>query len=131
MSNGVAAGAVVFPLSADRLYRPCVLSGASFATTAELEPIDGMLGRSRAMDALAFGARVGKPGFNLVAIGGTGVGMREAVKAMLAEDAAKRPRPPDWVYVNNFAKPDRPIAIELPPGAPPASGTRCASSSKT
>ncbi len=35
--------------------------------------------------------------------------MREAVKAMLAE-------PPDWVYVNNFMKPDRPIVIELPSG---------------
>ena len=42
--------------------------------------------------------------------------MREAVKAMLAEDAARRPSPPDWVYVNNFMKPDRPIAIELPSG---------------
>ena len=42
--------------------------------------------------------------------------MQEAVKAMLAEDAARRPSPPDWVYVNNFAKPDRPVAIELPPG---------------
>ena len=30
--------------------------------------------------------------------------------------AARAPRPSDWVYVNNFAQPHRPIAIELPPG---------------
>jgi len=111
-----AAGATAGPLSPDRLYRPCDLSRLSFSTTAELEPIDGMIGQSRALEAVEFGARIDKSGFNLFVIGGTGVGMREAVKAMLAEDAAKRPSPPDWVYVNNFSKPDQPIAIELPSG---------------
>jgi hypothetical protein len=111
-----AASATAGPLSADRLYRPCDLSRLSFSTSAELEPIDGMIGQSRALEAVEFGARIDKTGFNLFVISGTGVGMREAVKAMLAGDAAKRPSPPDWVYVNNFAKPDRPIAIELPSG---------------
>jgi predicted ATP-dependent protease len=103
-------------LAPDRLYRACDLTGLRFATTADLEPIDGMVGQARALEAVSFGAKVDKAGFNLVAIGGTDLGMREAVKGMLAEDAAKRPGPPDWVYVNNFIKPDRPIAIELPPG---------------
>src|SRR5271165_3736749 len=35
---------------------------------------------------------------------------------MLAEEARARPGPPDWAYVNNFMKPDRPVAIELPSG---------------
>jgi hypothetical protein len=39
------------PLSADRLYRSCDLSRLTFATTAELEPIDGMIGHV-AMSAL-------------------------------------------------------------------------------
>jgi len=112
----LAPGARVAPLPADRLYRACDLAGLSFSDTADLEPIDGMLGQSRALGAVEFAASVDKAGFNLVAIGGAGGGMREAVKALLAEDAAKRPSPPDWVYVNNFARPDRPVAIELPPG---------------
>src|SRR5271166_504883 len=110
------AKAQVQPLPADRLYRASDLSRLAFATTAELEPIDGMIGQTRALEAVEFGSRIDKAGFNLFVIGGTGVGMREAVKAMLAEDAAKRPSPPDWVYVNNFMKPERPIAIELPSG---------------
>ena len=110
------AAARAVPLAPQRLYRACDLSRLTFATTEELEPIDGMIGQSRALEAIEFGSRIDKAGFNLFVIGGTGVGMREAVKAMLAEDAAKRPSPPDWVYVNNFAKPDRPIAIELPSG---------------
>ncbi len=110
------AAARAAPLPPERLYRVCDLSRLTFATTEELEPIDGMIGQTRALEAVEFGSRIDKAGFNLFVIGGTGVGMREAVKAMLAEDAAKRPSPPDWVYVNNFVKPDRPIAIELPSG---------------
>ncbi len=106
----------VRPLSADQLYRACDLSCLAFGSTAELEPIDGMIGQARALEALEFGTKIDKAGFNLFVIGGTGVGMRDAVKAMLAEEARARPGPPDWVYVNNFMKPDRPVAIELPSG---------------
>ena len=107
---------VVRPLSADQLYRACDLSRLAFASTAELEPIDGMIGQARALEAVEFGTKIDRAGFNLFVIGGTGVGMRDAVKAILAEEARMRPGPSDWVYVNNFAKPDRPIAIELPSG---------------
>ena len=75
-----------------------------------------MIGQARALEAVEFGTKIDKAGFNLFVIGGTGVGMRDAIKAMLAEEARTRPGPSDWVYVNNFAKPDRPIAIELPSG---------------
>jgi hypothetical protein len=111
-----AARAAVRPLSVDQLYRACGLSRAAFASTAELAPIEGLIGQSRALEAVQLGTKVDKAGFNLFVIGGTGVGARDAVKAMLAEEARTRPGPADWVYVNNFAKPDRPIAIELPSG---------------
>ena len=39
-----------------------------------------------------------------------------SLKTLLAADARRRPSPSDWVYVNNFAKPDHPKAIELPSG---------------
>ena len=69
-------------------YRACDLTNLTFASTAELAPIDGLIGQSRALEAVRFGTKVDKAGFNLFVIGGTGVGMREAVKAMLAEEAA-------------------------------------------
>jgi hypothetical protein len=49
-------------------------------------------------------------------IGPNGARMQAAVKALLVDEARTRPDPSDWVYVNNFTAPDRPIAIELPAG---------------
>jgi len=102
------------PLAPDKLYRSADLSSLAFATTADLEPADGLAGQQRALDALSFGSRVGTPGFNLFVIGPSGMRAQRAVKKVLQEAAAERRRPSDWVYVNNFADPRRPVAIELP-----------------
>jgi lon-related putative ATP-dependent protease len=103
-------------LEAEKLYRATDLSSLSFATTADLPAIDGLVGQARAFEAIQFGTRVDKAGFNLFVIGPTGARMQEAVKALLADETRTRPSPSDWVYVNNFANPDRPVAIELPTG---------------
>ena len=108
--------AAIRPLTAEQLYRPADLSGIAFATTAELQPVDGLVGQSRAVEAIRFGTQVSKTGFNLFVIGPQGIRMQEAVKPMLAAEAAGRPRPSDWVYVNNFVDPEKPIAIELGAG---------------
>ena len=78
----------VRPLPPDRLYRPADISKLSFTTTAELQPIDGLIGQQRALDAINFGTRIDKPGFNLFVIGPNGARMQEAVKAVLQEEAA-------------------------------------------
>ena len=104
------------PLAADKLYRATDLSSLSFSTTADLTPIDGLVGQQRAFEAIQFGTRVDKTGFNLFVIGPNGARMQDAVKALLADETRTRPSPSDWVYVNNFADPERPVAIELPTG---------------
>jgi predicted ATP-dependent protease len=113
------AGSRAKALPTEQLYRRCDPSGLGFASTAELQPIDGLIGQARAFEAIGVGAKIDRKGFNLFVIGPNAVGMQEAVKTALAEDARTRPAPSDWVYVNNFAKPDRPTAIELPPGRAP------------
>jgi lon-related putative ATP-dependent protease len=123
-SNNVAAAdpateTAVQPLEAGKLYRATDLSSLSFSTTADLPPIDGLVGQARAFEAIQFGTRVDKSGFNLFVIGPNGARMQDAVKALLADETRTRPSPPDWVYVNNFADPDRPVAIELPTGRAP------------
>ena len=55
----------VRPLAAERLYRAADLSALSFESTADIEPADGLVGQQRALDAIEFGTRIGKPGFNL------------------------------------------------------------------
>jgi lon-related putative ATP-dependent protease len=45
--------------------------------------------------------------------------MRDLVKRFLAKESPQKRPPSDWVYVNNFADPHKPIAIELPAGLAP------------
>jgi hypothetical protein len=111
----VAPG-VVAALAADRLYRPADLSSLPFHTTAELEPIDGLVGQQRAAEAIGFGTRMRKPGFNLFVIGPSEGRMQQTVESVLRAAAREKPIPPDWVYVNNFREPHKPVAIELPAG---------------
>ncbi len=113
VTNGVIA---IRPLRADQLYSPTDLSSLAFATTAELKPIDGLVGQARALEAIRFGTQVGKAGFNLFVIGPNGARMQDAVKAVLAGETPGKPGPSDWVYVHNFADAGKPIAIELPAG---------------
>jgi lon-related putative ATP-dependent protease len=112
----IVASQTLRSVPADQLYRKTDPSSLQFATTADLEPIGGLVGQERALEAIRFGSQVDKAGFNLFVIGPHGARMQAAVKAVLAEDAYARPRSSDWVYVNNFADPDKPIAIELPAG---------------
>jgi lon-related putative ATP-dependent protease len=108
--------AVPAPLSVAQLYRPADLSSLAFRTTVEIEPIDGLVGQQRAVDAIGFGTRVRKSGFNLFVIGSSEARMQQAVESVLRQAAQEMPSPPDWVYVNNFSEPHKPIAIKLPPG---------------
>ncbi len=103
-------------LPADRLYRPADLSRLSFQTTNELEPVDEIVGQERALDAIGFGTRIRKPGFNLFVIGSLGSRMQKTVEALLTDMAPGGPGLIDWVYVNNFSEPHKPIALSLPAG---------------
>jgi lon-related putative ATP-dependent protease len=88
----------------------------TFTTTADLAPIDGLVGQQRALNALELGTRIRKPGFNLFVIGSSGARMQQAVEAVLRAAPAPEARPDDWVYVNNFKEPHKPAAIRLPGG---------------
>jgi predicted ATP-dependent protease len=98
------------------MYRHADLSGLPFQTTAELEPVEGIVGQKRAVDAINFGTRIQKPGFNLFVIGSDGARMQRTVESVLKGAATEKSGLSDWVYVNNFADPRKPIAIKLPPG---------------
>lgn len=106
----------VSPLATEQLYRPADLSQIEFKTTAELEPVSRTIGQQRAQDAIEFGAGIGRTGFNVFVIGSNGQARQEAVKRIIAEAALARRRPSDWVYVNNFTDPSKPVALELPAG---------------
>lgn len=106
-------------LSADALYRHTDLSDLGFRTTKDLEPVDTLVGQERALEAVRFAARMRARGYNLFVIGPKGSGKHAAVLGYLRSRAASFPAVDDWVYVNDFKDPHRPIALRLPPGTGP------------
>lgn len=106
-------------LSVDDLYRHTDLSDLDFETTKELEPVETLIGQERALEAVRFAARMRSRGYNLFVIGPKGSGKHAAVRGYLGDRAERFPAGDDWVYVNDFKDPHRPIALRLPPGEGP------------
>lgn len=88
----------------------------AFKTTKSLKPLTEFLGQQRAISALLFGVDIDSPGYNLYAMGPTGLGKRSLINAILSEHARHLPAPRDWCYIYHFAEPEHPIAISLPAG---------------
>ena len=88
----------------------------NFASTAELEPLNGVLGQARAVQALHFGVSMQRPGYNVFVMGESGTGRFSYVQRYLTEQAKQRPTPSDWLYVNHFNEMREPHALQLPPG---------------
>jgi lon-related putative ATP-dependent protease len=103
-------------LPVEQMYRRADLSKVAFQTTDDLEQVGGIVGQERAVNAIDFGTRMHQPGFNLFVIGADGTRMHGAVQSLLKDRIAEKPELSDWVYVNNFADPRKPVAIRLPAG---------------
>ena len=106
----------VKPLAVDRLCLKTDPQRLPFDTTANLPEPDGPAGQERAMRAVAFGAEIQQPGYNIFVSGPQGSGKRSSVSRVLERIAASMPVPPDWCYVHNFAAPHRPLALRFPAG---------------
>ena len=107
-------------LAPGELRRRCDPEQLGFATTAELEPLDGAPGQSRAAQALEFGVGMRREGYNLFAMGPEGYGRHSLVRQRLEAQASSMAAPADWCYVFNFKAPHRPRALRLPAGGAPA-----------
>ena len=103
-------------LSARQLRRRCDVSQFDFATTDELEDLDGIMGQERAVGAVIFGIGIQHEGYNLFALGPSGTGKRTTISQFLEQKASAKLTPPDWCYVNNFEHPHKPRALRLPTG---------------
>lgn len=77
-----------------------------------------IVGQERARRAIEFGIAVQRDGHHLFVMGGPGTGKRSLVRRAIAAQSAhdERLARQDWVYVNNFDAPHRPIALALPAG---------------
>ncbi len=104
------------PLAPARLRAVCDPDRLGFRSTAELEPLSGVLGQERALRAIDFGIGMKVPGYNLFVAGPAATGKTSTMQAVLRRTAKGALVPPDYCYLYNFEDPYRPRAIELPAG---------------
>ncbi len=107
------------PLPPGSLRRVCDPTGFDFATTDQLEEVPGIIGQERAEEAVRFAIGIRRYGYNLYALGTSGMGKHGFVRAFLERRAATEPAPADWCYVHDFEDARRPRALRLPPGRAP------------
>ena len=104
------------PLPSALLYRPCDPAELPFDRVDELEDLLEPIGQDRAVEALQFAVAMRRKGYNVYALGAGGTGKHTIVRDLLKRRAESAPTPPDWCYVNNFADPQKPRRLQLPPG---------------
>jgi lon-related putative ATP-dependent protease len=105
-----------YRLKAEDLRQECDTNIFNFNSTAEVEPLRGIIGQDRAVRSLDFGLKINNPGYNVYLAGAFGTGKTTLAREMLEKRATREPVPSDWCYVHNFKNPDSPQALELPAG---------------
>ncbi len=109
----------IAPLPASALYRSCDPADLPFEHTGELDGDTGILGQDRAVAAVRFAIGMQSDGYNLFALGPTGIGKFTAVQRFLRQSAGEMPTPDDWCYVHNFEVNHQPRTLRLSPGRGP------------
>ncbi len=98
------------------LKMSCSPKEFSFQSTAELKPLEGIIGQERAVKAFDFGLLMKMKGYNIYMAGPSGTGKTSYAKESAKKQAAIEPVPSDWCYVHNFQNPKKPLALEFVPG---------------
>lgn len=88
----------------------------NFATTSDLEPIEGIVGQEKALAAFRLGVKMKSPGYNIYIAGLSGTGKASTVKKILEAMDPDRSGVKDYAYVNNFNDPDAPRLLIFEPG---------------
>ena len=107
---------MVVELSYDKARRRCKPNVISCKSTAELAPLQQIIGQDRALRALQFGLKMKDGGYNIYVSGMPGTGRKTTIVNFLTEKVKDMPTPSDWCYVNNFKDENAPNALKLPAG---------------
>ncbi|WP_022663895.1 Lon protease family protein [Desulfospira joergensenii] len=99
------------------LTRSCSKDPFDFATTADLEPLDSVIGQRRGVEAIDFGLNMKDPGYHIFITGEEGTGKSTIIKEILAAHAKDRDTPGDLCLVNNFDDEYCPMPMEMPTGS--------------
>lgn len=88
----------------------------NFPSTAFIEPLGGIIGQRRALDALTLGAEIFSPGYNIFVSGLSGTGRLTTIKNILLKINPECNVPHDYAFVHNFDSPDCPRLLTFPKG---------------
>lgn len=87
-----------------------------FASTDELDPLDGLIGQDRGVEAFRFGMGMEREGYNIFVTGPNDTGRLANVRRLLEDLTRKDQVPDDLCYVNNFKNPESPVLLRFPAG---------------
>ena len=88
----------------------------NFNNTSEIEPLEGILGQERAIEAMEKGLKINNPAYNIYLSGDSGTGKTTYAIKALNKYAAKKRNHKDWCYVYNFENNREPLIIGLDKG---------------
>ncbi len=103
-------------LSPSELRKICDPAIFKFSSTAEIDPLDEVIGQERAVRAIELGLNMHRPGYHIFVTGPEGTGKRTIVSDIVSKHALQQTSPEDWCMVHNFNDAFRPKAICVPFG---------------
>ncbi|MDE5879777.1 MAG: AAA family ATPase, partial [Desulfovibrio sp.] len=111
----------IAPLSASRLHATFDPARIPWRDSSAIPAPRTGVGRTdpfqpRAMQALDLALQIRATGYNVYLSGEADLGRSYMLLNYLKPRARRKPTPPDLVYVQNFADPDRPVLLALPAG---------------
>lgn len=106
-----------FKVPASQLTRVCTDDPFDFASTADLTPLDTVIGQKRAIEAIDFGLNMKASGYHIFITGPEGTGKTTIIGDILTAHAQGKETPPDLCLVNNFDDPSSPRILEMPTGS--------------
>ncbi len=106
-----------YRVTARDLTRQCSDDPFNFKTTAELEPLDSIIGQRRAVEAIDFGLNMKRPGYHIFITGYEGTGKSTITRDILKAHASRQKTPEDLCLVNNFDDQYCPGSMEMPTGS--------------
>ncbi len=98
------------------LKNTCTPEDLPFQTTAEIQPLDGVIGQERAVKAFDFGLAVKMKGYNIYMAGPSGTGKTTYARSSTERLAETEEVPSDWCYVYNFQNPRSPQCLKFEAG---------------
>ncbi|MBI4963886.1 MAG: AAA family ATPase [Desulfomonile tiedjei] len=85
-------------------------------STADIKPLEEIIGQDRAVKAIRLGLAMKSHGYNVYVAGTNGTGRTATVEKLLEEHNVSGPVPEDLCYVNNFKATDQPRLIRFHAG---------------